>query len=249
MRTFRLTVSYDGTDFHGWQVQPGQRTIQGVLEEALDRLGMSARSRVAGAGRTDAGVHATGQVASFTAETTLPARAFPPLLNRGLPRDVQVRDAAEMGEGFHARHSARARRYSYRLLWCAHGLWERFAWKPPRPLAADALERAVRVLEGEHDFASFQAAGGTDARTTCRLMRASFGVWEGGVMLEVIADHFLYHMVRNVVGTALAAAAEPDPAAAMRRVRDARDRRAAGITAPACGLSLDQVFYAAGGDA
>ena len=116
MRTLKLTVAYDGTAFHGWQRQPGVRTVQGALEGALARvLGVEAIA-VPGAGRTDAGVHARGQVASFACESSLPARAFPPLLGRELPPDVRVLHAEDAAPGFHARHSARARRYAYRLL-------------------------------------------------------------------------------------------------------------------------------------
>jgi tRNA pseudouridine38-40 synthase len=243
VRTFRLTVAYDGTDFHGWQVQPGVRTVQGILEDALSKLPLSDATRVAGAGRTDAGVHARGQVASFAARTRLPARALAPRLNRELPADVRVLGAAEVEASFHARHSARARRYRYRLLRHDDLMWRRYAWCPPRPAPADALECAVRMLEGEHDCSSFQAAGGPPTRAVCRVLRAGWRVWDEGLDLDLIADHFLYHMVRNIVGTALAAARSGDPAAAMRRVLEARDRRAAGVTAPAQALSLEQVFY------
>jgi tRNA pseudouridine38-40 synthase len=237
-------VAYDGTDFHGWQIQPGLRTVQGTVEAALDRLELEDRTRTAGAGRTDAGVHARGQVTSFSAVTRLPARALAPLLKRHLPPDVRVLEAAEVSAEFHARHSAVARRYAYRLLWREDLLWERFAWRPARIVAPDALERAVRVLEGEHDFAAFQASGGAPGRTVCRMMRAAWTRWDGGVRLEVIADHFLYHMVRNIVGTALAAAATDDPAGRLRALLASRDRGAGGVTAPACGLTLEQVFYA-----
>lgn len=246
MRTFRLTLAYDGTDFHGWQVQPGVRTVQSVVEEALSSLPLEECSRLAGAGRTDAGVHARGQVASFSASTPLPVRAFVPRLNRVLPDDVRVLDAAEAEPGFHARHSARARRYRYRLLHRDDVLWRRFAWYPSRPAPADALELAMRALEGEHDFSSFQASGGPPSRPTCRMMRAGWRSWDGGLEMDVIADRFLYHMVRNIVGTALAAARTSDPAAAMRRVLEARDRRRAGVTAPPQALSLEQVFYTDG---
>ena len=246
MRSFRLTLAYDGTEFHGWQIQPGLRTVQGTLEASLDHLDLRQRTRSAGAGRTDAGVHARGQVASFSAETRLPARALAPLLKRHLPPDVRVLDAAEVGATFHARHSATGRRYTYRLLWREDLLWERFAWRPARAVAPDALERAIRVLEGEHDFAAFQASGGAPGRTVCRMMRAGWAPWEGGVRLDMIADHFLYHMVRNIVGTVLEAAATADPAAWLRAVLAARDRGAGGVTAPACGLTLEEVFYSPG---
>lgn len=246
MRTFRLTLAYDGTAFHGWQVQPRVRTVQGILEEALAKLPLAEGSRLAGAGRTDAGVHARGQVASFSAETRLPARAFAPQLNRLLPDDVRVLEAEEVDRAFHARHSARARRYRYRLMRRDDLMWRRFAWHPPRQPGADALELAVRALEGEHDFSSFQASGGPPAPPVCRVFRAGWRSWDEGVALDVIADRFLYHMVRNIIGTALEAARTADPAAAMRRVLAARDRRAASITAPAQGLSLEQVFYSNG---
>src|SRR5438034_2844201 len=117
MRTIRLVVAYDGTEFHGWQIQPGQRTVQGVMEGALrEVLGHEEPPRVTGAGRTDAGVHARGQVASFACVSVLPSKAWVPLLNRSLPADVRVRAAAEAPAEFHARHSARERRYAYRVL-------------------------------------------------------------------------------------------------------------------------------------
>ena len=244
MRTFRLRVAYDGTVFHGWQSQPGLRTVQGTLEEALKAVTRDDRIAVAGAGRTDAGVHARGQVASFQSDTSLPARALAPLLNRALPPDVRVRDAALAAPEFNARRSARARRYVYSLLESDDLLWGRFAWSPPGPLAMDALERAARALEGESDFAAFQAAGGTAASTVCRVMRAGMRRWGPFAQLEIVADHFLYHMVRGIVGTALALAGAPDPGAAMREVVSSRDRRRTGPTAPARGLSLEAVYYA-----
>jgi tRNA pseudouridine38-40 synthase len=243
VRTFKLTVAYDGTEFHGWQRQPGLRTVQRELEQALERLPLEHRSAVAGAGRTDAGVHARGQVASFSARTTLPVRAFVPAINRHLPEDVRIESAEECGAEFHARHSAIARRYEYRLLSREDVMWRRFAWFPRATPACDALERAVSVLAGEHDFSAFQATGSSPAEPVCRLVRVGWGAWERGVKLDIIADHFLYHMVRNIVGTALAAGASRDPAGTMREILRSRDRTRAGVTAPACGLSLEQVFY------
>jgi tRNA pseudouridine38-40 synthase len=243
VRTFRLIVAYDGTEFHGWQVQPSQRTVQGVIARGLESVLGSAPARLTGAGRTDAGVHARGQVVSFEAETTLPARAVGALLARRLPPDVRVCEATEVVSGFSARHSARARRYAYRLLRLDDLLWSRIAWKPDRWCDPDALSRAVLPLEGEQDFSAFQATGGAEVRTTCRMYRAGWSTWEGGVQFDVVADHFLYHMVRNIVGTTLRLAGAPDPAAAMRDVLASRDRRRAGITAPPQGLTLEQVFY------
>jgi tRNA pseudouridine38-40 synthase len=248
VRTFRLLVSYDGTAFHGWQVQPGLRTVQGVMEAGLEQVLGASGVRIHGAGRTDTGVHARGQVASFSAETSLPARAIAPRFARALPEDVAVRSASEVAPEFHARHSAVARRYSYRLLREDDMLWARFAWRPRRSVKPDALERATAALEGEHDFAAFESSGSPSA-TRCRIARARWRPWEGGVQLDIVADHFLYHMVRGIVGTALDLSDARDPAAAMRAVLASRDRRKAGRNAPPQGLCLEQVFYDEGGGA
>lgn len=242
-RAFRLTVAYDGTGFHGWQRQPNQRTVQGELERALaGALGAGSVS-VSGAGRTDAGVHARGQVASFSADTTLPARAVAALAGRSLPADVRIVAAREAGGDFHARHSARARRYAYRLLEADDVLLGRFAWWPMRPLDGDALNRAVAPLLGRHDCSAFEAAGSSPANPECEISLARWARCEGGWRFDVKADHFLYHMVRNLVGTALRAAALPDPGAHVAGVMASRDRSRAGATAPARGLCLEEVDY------
>ena len=247
-RTLKLVVSYDGTDFHGWQIQPGQRTVEGVLEEALSEV-VGEPVDVAGAGRTDAGVHARGQCATFTTASRLPARAFPAVVKRHLPPDVRVLHAEEREEGFHARHSARARRYAYRLLDRDDLLSERTAWAPRELPSPEGLERATRVLEGEWDCASFASAGGTATTTVCRIHRARWRRWERGLCLDAIADHFLYHMVRTIVGTALDLARTDDPEGRMKEILEARDRSRAGVTAPARGLCLEEVFYPVAGEA
>ena len=243
-RTFRLTVAYDGTAFHGWQRQPGVRTVQGELEGALAVVLASAEVTVAGAGRTDAGVHARGQVASFRHESHLPARAFPPLLNRSLPRDVRVTAASEEPEGFHARHSARARRYRYRLLAAPDVLAERYAWAPPVLPPFAALAESAQVLRGTHDCSAFQTVSRTPADPVCHVHVARWTEHPDGAEFEVVADHFLYRMVRNLVGTSLAAAARPEPGVHMRAVLESRDRRRRMGPAPPQGLSLEQVYYA-----
>lgn len=238
----RLDVAYDGTDFHGWQRQPEQRTVQGVIEAGL-REALGEPVTLAGAGRTDAGCHARGQVATFTTGSRLPAAALVPVLHRRLPGDVRVRGAADVPAGFHARRSARARRYAYRLLREDDVLQSRFAWHPPRGFDADRLARATRAVEGEHDFSLFHASGSSPVDSRCRVFRASWRAWEMGVQLDIVADHFLYHMVRGIVGTALVLQRENHPEAAMRERIAAGERSLAGPTAPARGLCLEQVFY------
>lgn len=242
MRTVRLEVAYDGTEFHGWQKQPGLRTVQGVLEEALaGALGEPVRT--VGAGRTDAGAHARAQVASFVTGSALPTRAIVPVLKRRLPADVEVRAARECEDGFDARRSAVARRYAYRVLDGSDVLLRRHAWRPRARLDAEALALAVRPIEGTHDCAAFQASGCTAGRSECVVHHVGWRRWEGGLLLDIVADHFLYHMVRNILGTALKAMAATDPAGAMSRILAGRDRRRAGPTAPPQGLCLEQVFY------
>ena len=242
-RTFRLTVAYDGTAFHGWQKQPGVRTVQGELEGALAVVLASTEVTAPGAGRTDAGVHARGQVASFRYPTRLPASAFPPLLNKRLPGDMRVTAASEESATFHARHSARARRYRYRLLAAPELLAERYAWVPPLLPPLASLTASAEPLTGEHDCTAFQTVSRTPSDPVCRVHVARWTECPAGAEFEVVADHFLYHMVRNLVGTSLAAARHPDPGSHMRAVLESRDRRRRASPAPPHGLSLEQVYY------
>jgi tRNA pseudouridine38-40 synthase len=242
MRTFRLRVAYDGTDFQGWQRQPGGRTVQGVIEHALEGLA-GVPVTLQGAGRTDAGVHARGQGASFRADLRLPVHALRPALAPRLPRDVRVLGADVAADDFDARRAARARRYCYRLLRIEDPLLERWAWRPPRWPDAEALAAATAALEGTHDFSSLRSTGGAAGTPVCQMFHARWRPWEGGLALDVMGDHFLYRMVRTLVGTALRAATLADPGAEMRRVLAARDRAAAGPTVPPQGLCLEDVVY------
>jgi tRNA pseudouridine38-40 synthase len=245
MRRLALVVAYEGSGFHGWQRQPGLRTAAGELEAALAGL-LGEEVRVTGAGRTDRGVHARGQVCSFSTTRELPLPAFAPGLGRRLPGDLRVRSAHVMGDAFDARRSATARRYAYRLRREDDVLFAHMSARPRERWAPDAWHRAVQPLVGTHDFTSFESAGSPRESKVCRVIRASWSSWEGGVALDIVADHFLYHMVRNIVGTALAAGRKPDPAGHVRAVLAARDRAAAGACAPPGGLILEQVFYPEG---
>jgi tRNA pseudouridine38-40 synthase len=242
-RNFKLVVAYDGTAFHGWQKQPGLRTVQGELERAASEALGREDLVVQGAGRTDAGVHARGQVASLAAETPLPAKAVLALTRRALPGDIRLLEASEARAGFHARHSARARRYAYRLLDHDDVLYTRFAWAPPYAVDGEALASSVTPLLGLHDCSAFEAAGSSPADPVCRVTLARWSRWEAGWRFDVEANHFLYHMVRNLVGTALRAQRERDPAAHVAGVLASRDRGRAGATAPAHGLCLESVHY------
>jgi tRNA pseudouridine38-40 synthase len=244
---YRVTLAYDGTDFLGWQRQREGtgRTVQGELERALARFCGGAAVSVAGAGRTDAGVHALGQVASFE----LPRSADPELLLRALngllPQDVRALEAARAPEGFHARRSARSKLYRYTLDCGGVALPQRrrFAAHWPHALAADAVRAAAALYVGRHDFASL-ASSGSSVRTTVRTVSRSQVRFEGpGLVYEVEADGFLRKMVRSMAGGLIAAGrgAVSVPELAERLAR--RDRRDWPAPAPACGLTLVRVDY------
>lgn len=250
MPNFRLTLEYDGTDFRGWQVQAGgERTVQGALEAAVERLTGSA-VRVHGAGRTDSGVHAEGQVASVALETPPSigddAAAFQRALNGCLPPDVAVVDASVAAPDFHARFSARGKHYRY-ALWNSPvraPLRARRTALVPQLLDLAAMRSAAAALRGRRDFASFQASGSHVESTVRTLTRLDVeGAPGAEIRFEVAADGFLRHMVRALVGTLVEVGRGRRPADSLAQVLAARDRAAAGPTAPARGLTLVRVDY------
>lgn len=239
-----LLVEFDGQRFHGWQRQANAESVQGVLEQALARVA-DAPVRVTGAGRTDAGVHALGMVAHFDAPVSRPARAWVRGANRHLPAGAAVVDARPVPGAFHARRSAVARTYLYRVLGrpARPGLEAgRLAWVP-NALDAHAMAAAARYLEGQHDFAAFRAAGCQAGHAVRQVQRVA--VWSRGpeVLMAVRATAFLYNMVRIMAGSLLEVGMgrrEPDWIAA---VRDSRDRERAGPTARPEGLYFAAVHY------
>ncbi|HZZ72667.1 MAG TPA: tRNA pseudouridine(38-40) synthase TruA [Pirellulales bacterium] len=250
MRTLKLTMAYDGTDFAGWQSQPRGRTVQDVLEAALTKITGETR-RVVASGRTDAGVHALGQVVSFCTECALSAELFLRALNSELPRDAVILASEEAPADFHAIRSARRKRYRYQI---QDGplpdvFSRRYAWRIFPSLDEDAMRTAAAALLGEHDFASFQSSGAKRAstiRTVSEISIRRSRAGEGGpelLQLEVEADGFLYHMVRNIVGTLALVGRGKRPAEWLTEVLRALDRRAGGPTAPAQGLFLVKVEY------
>ena len=246
MPTFRLTLEYDGGGFAGWQIQrSGTRTVQGALEVALERV-TGCAVRVIGSGRTDAGVHAEGQVASVRVETSLAPEALQRALNGVLPADVAVQAVAVAPEGFDARRAARSKLYRY-LIWNGASrspLRTPRAWHVRPPLDLAAMEQAAKVFLGTHDFASFQAAGSAVRTTVRTLSRFDVeGCSRGEIRLFVEGDGFLRHMVRTLAGTLVEVGRGRRAEAALTAVLAARDRRRAGPTAPAAGLTLVRVDY------
>lgn len=239
--TVRLLVAYDGADFAGFQVQPGPRTVQRVLEYALSGLAREP-VRVRAAGRTDAGVHALGQVVSFESDLhpEVILRAAPSVL----PSDVSIVDAASGPEEFDARRSARSRSYTY-LIWTAeppHPLYRRYAFAPRRAIDPFRVDRALRVLVGEHDFTSF-ARVREDQSPMRTVLEASCVADTPFVRITITAESFLHQMVRSIVGTALEIGGGRRDVDWMGEVLEARDRAVAGPVAPAHGLTLTAVDY------
>lgn len=247
MRTIRMVVEYDGTAFSGWQSQGGApvRTVQSTLENVLTIV-LRERIVLGVAGRTDAGVHAWGQVASFHTSSDLPLWRIARALAGLLPSDVAARSLAVVPEPFHARFSAVERRYVYRLLDQPRPLLGRQAWWPWMRLDPVFLTEAFRPLVGEHDFAAFAARDPTKRpprHGRCRVTRLTFVPWEHGVQLEAHANRFLYHMVRNLVGTATLLTRGARQAGDLPAILASKDRRMAGPTSPPLGLTLTKVLY------
>ncbi len=239
---YRLTLEYDGTPFCGWQRQAGALSVQQVLEEAIERFS-GERVGIQAAGRTDAGVHALGQVVSFDApdlDAGMVLRGMPALL----PSDVAIVDAQAAPEDFDARVSARSRAYVY-LLWCAeapHPLYRRYAVWPRQSLDVRALSEALQALVGTHDFTSFGRVR-SDQSPERTLMKAHAVADGPFVRIEIVAESFLHQMVRSIVGTGLEIALGRKGTGYMREALEARHRGAAGQVAPPHGLTLVDVAY------
>ena len=247
---YKLLLQYDGTDFHGWQIQEGLRTIQGELIRVASLLD-GREVMVHGSGRTDAGVHAEGQVASLELKREITPRTLRNAINGNLEHDVRVLLVERAPDNFHARYSAVGKTYVYRMV---HGpvmspFWSRFAHHEARPIDLEVMRRCARDFIGEHDWTAFSAAqSDTESRVrTITEMEITAG-WDGRglchlVKFTVTANGFLRYMVRSIVGTLLAAGrGEIDPDAVSCAIREG-DRNLAGPTAPACGLTLLRVQY------
>lgn len=240
--TFRIGVEYDGTEFRGWQRQPRARTVQGELETALERI-VGVRVTVNGAGRTDAGCHAAGQVASFTAKTRLAPERLRLALNAHLPHDVRVVEADAAPAGFHARFKAMRRSYRYLIVPEPSAIWRLRAWTRRMKVGAAELNEAARPLRGEHDFTTFSRRGGDEISPRCRVTRAEWTGARGMLRFDIEADRFLYTMVRRIVSTVVRAAEEGGGASAVREALEAGQRRLGAPPAPAHGLYLMRVRY------
>jgi tRNA pseudouridine38-40 synthase len=244
-KNFKLIIEYDGTAYHGWQRQSGDATIQETVEAALAKMAGRAVNLL-GSGRTDAGVHALGQVANFHCDTSLTPQAFMGGLNSLLPNDIVIRDCTPVDDGFHARYSAKGKTYRYWLLnrRLPAAIGRQYAWWIRRPLDLKAMDSAIQHLSGSHDFSAFEGAGSPRPHTIRTVTEASLKrAEEGKIVFRISADGFLRFMVRNIVGTLVDVGIgklSPDD---VEQIRLSRDRSQAGATAPPHGLFLVEVVY------
>jgi tRNA pseudouridine38-40 synthase len=241
---YRLVLEYDGTEYCGWQIQPKERTVQATLEDALARL-LGHAARVSAAGRTDAGVHAAGQVACFSTPRVLDARTVLRALNALTPRDLAVRSVDTVPDDFDARRSARRRAYVYRI-WnrrVPSPFWRRYAWHVARPVAVEKMDAAASIFVGEHDFTSFRAAGCDATSPVRRITRSGVGRRDDLVVYSIEGTAFLRHMVRNIVGTLVEVGWGQREVEEVRELLRLRDRTKAAATAPPHGLCLTRIDY------
>jgi tRNA pseudouridine38-40 synthase len=247
LRRIRITLAYDGTEFHGWQVQPGLPTIQGVLEEIVGAM-EGKPVHVAGSGRTDAGVHALAQVAAFTIANPVPVANLQRAVNRLLPPAIRILDAVEVQAGFHPRFDAVAKTYRYTLYRapiCPPFQW-RYVHHYPYPLDEGAMIEAARIFEGEHDFTAFAASdnrGGDEKSRVRRIFRSELVPSGEALVYTVRGSGFLKHMVRNIVGTLIETGRGNLDAPAIAACFSDDWEGKAGPTAPAKGLVLQSVEY------
>ena len=250
MRNLKLILSYDGSDFSGWQVQPDTTTVQGTLASAIGRI-TGEKVLPQGSGRTDAGVHALAQVVTFVTESSVPTKNFRKALNGVLPASVRVLDVTEAPPEFHVRHSALAKTYRYRIFRgsiCPPFL-AKYVWHFPYPLDEEAMGRAAGLVVGEHDFTSFAAIDPERGRekgivsNVRRIFSSGWGRVGEELVYTVRGSGFLHHMVRNLLGTFILVGKRTLAVEDVTRILAARSRSEAGATAPASGLYLVNVEY------
>lgn len=245
MQRVKCTIAYDGTYFHGYQVQPRERTVQGVIEDILSTIHKGERIRISGSGRTDAGVHANGQVFHFDTPLSIPAEKWPVVLNTRLPDEVTVKSAEIVSADFHSRFSVEQKEYRYRVYTgeSRSPFKRHFALHYPYNLSVTDMERAAGYLIGEHDFTSFCSAK-TEVEDKVRTIHhISIHEHEEEIIFSFVGNGFLYNMVRILVGTLLEVGSGNIPIEDIPLILEARNRDRAGKTAPPHGLYLWKVEY------
>jgi len=249
MRTIRLTIEYDGTNYAGWQIQPNGLAVQQVIEGALLQL-LGETVSLRSSGRTDAGVHARGMVAAFQTSAKLPLRAFVDGTNRFLPPDIAILDAIEASSDFRPIRDARAKHYRYTILTTnARSPLHRFhSWHVREPLAISAMQAAAARFVGRHDFAAFRASNCATKTSVRRIDSVDVSQDGDFIIIDVVGEGFLKNMVRVMVGTLVDIGKGRFAEEYVSWLLQDRDRKKAGVTAPACGLCLMKVYYCENND-
>jgi tRNA pseudouridine38-40 synthase len=244
-KTFKLIIEYDGTRYHGWQRQKDDRSIQGEIEKALQKMTAS-RVTLIGSGRTDAGVHAEGQVASFECDTRLKPEALLNGLNSLLAEDIIIKVCEHLSSSFHARYDAKSKIYHYKILNqpTPAAIGRQYSWFIRKSLNQEAMQAAISLIIGRHDFKSFEGTGSPRQNTTRQIYSAELIEQKCGLLVfHIEADGFLRYMVRNIVGTLVDVGRQKLTPDDFKRILDSKDRSQASATAPAHGLTLIKVIY------
>jgi len=241
-RNIKLEIEYEGTDFSGWQIQPKLRTVQGEIQDKLQTI-LGHKINLIGAGRTDVGVHALGQVVNFKTTNELDKNSIINGLNGLLPDDIVIKRIEEVDLNFNSRYDAKSRLYKYRIYLGRTAIWRKYVWEVLYSLNLENIFEATKKIEGEHDFSSFCVAESSKGNNACRVFSAIWEKSEDELIFKIEADRFLHTMVRSLVGTLVEVGRGYFSASDFVNIMEAKDRKKAGPTAPACGLYLVEVKY------
>ncbi|MCX7965564.1 MAG: tRNA pseudouridine(38-40) synthase TruA [Syntrophorhabdaceae bacterium] len=244
MRNIKLTLSYDGTNYHGWQCQPDRITVQETLKKAIEKI-VNHEVKVYGGARTDSGVHAMGQVANFFTEKTIDVSSLKKGLNSLLPIDIRIIDALDIDIGFHSRYSAKSKTYVYTILNTPFDspFFHRFSWHVPYYLDTEAMNRAIKYIVGIHDFSAFKKKNEIYRSNVREVLRAGVKRRKDFIYIVIEATGFLRFMVRTITGTLILIGAGKIKEDAIKEIIESKDRDMAGQTAPARGLFLKEITY------
>jgi tRNA pseudouridine38-40 synthase len=242
VRNIKLEIEYDGTDFHGWQIQPDLRTVQGEIQNRLETI-LGHKINLIAAGRTDVGVHALGQVANFETESELDQNSIMNALNGFLPDDVVIKKTEVVDLNFNSRYDAKSRWYKYRIHLGRAAISRNYVWEVLYSLNLEDILDATQKIEGEHDFTSFCVAQSTKDNNICRVFSTKWEDSSDELIFKIQADRFLHTMVRSLVGTLVDVGRKYSSVLDFVNIMEAKDRKKAGPTAPACGLYLMEVKY------
>ena len=244
MRNIRLTIEYDGKDFNGWQKQPNKKNIQGEIEEAIKNV-TGEEVELIGSGRTDAGVHALGQIANFKIENNIPIEKIGIALNSQLKKSIVIKKVEEVEEEFHSRYNAKSKTYKYIINNSKYGtaIYRNLEYNFSVELDVNKMKEAVKYFEGEHDFASFKSSGTSSKNSVRTIYKANVAKEDEKIIITLTGSGFLYNMVRIISGTLLEVGLGKIKPEEISSIIEAKDRQKAGKTLPAHGLYLVEVLY------